>query len=155
MNKYHYLILLISGVISFPMPALAELSEAQQYRLQCEKEREEQLAPLREQEIKNCVQNRNSREDCERKYRDFGNSGRTTTGHFRARMFDDLPSCVAAREAEAAEEAAQRAERKKGEGKRDAEPGKTRGSSAESVERDSSAGTKSRDTEPGKKRDTK
>ena len=154
MNKNYYSVLLSTVLIPFSIPTFAELSEAQQYRMQCEQEREEHLAPMREQEIENCVLNRNSREDCERKYRDFGNSGRTTSGHFRARMFDDLPSCVAAREAEAAEEAALRAERKKGEGKRDTDPGKTRASSPESVERDSSAGTKSRDTEPGKKRDT-
>lgn len=146
---------LIAGLVLIPYPTYAELSAAQQYRLQCEKEREEKLAPLREQEIENCINNRNSREDCERKFRDFGNSGRTATGHFRARMFDDLPSCVAAQEAEAAEEAVKRAEGKKGEGNRDTNPGNLRESSTESKGRGSSTGTNKRDTEPGKKRDTK
>jgi len=149
----HFPILLIFGLI-FPLPTLAELSEAQQYRLQCEQEREDRLAPLREQEIENCVNNRNSREDCERKYRDFGSSGRTATGGFRARMFDDLPSCVAAWDAEAADEAAKRAERKKGESPRDTVPGKTRDSSAGTKQRGSANGTKNRNTAPGKKRET-
>jgi hypothetical protein len=155
MNVNYFSFLLIAALISIPLPILAEMSEAQQNRLQCEQEREERLAPLREQEIENCVKNRSSREDCERKYQDFGNSGRTVTGSYRARMFDDLPSCIAAREAEAAEEAAKCAERKKGEGHRDTVPGKTRDSSTGTAERGSATGTTKRDTKPGKKRDIK
>ena len=149
-NKFNYILLVIN--IFTPIPTLAELSAAQQYRLECEQEREERLAPLREQEIEDCVGNRSSREDCERKYRDFGSSGRTVTGGYRARMYDQLPSCIAAREAEAAEEAAKRTER---EGHRDTVPGTTRDSSTDTVDRDSSTGTNKRDTEPGKKRDIK
>ena len=155
MKKIYSLIPFVAGIFLVPLPTLAELSAAQQYRLECEQEREERLAPLREQEIEDCVRNRSSREDCERKYRDFGSSGRTVTGGYRARMYDQLPACIAAREAEVAEEAAQRAERKKGEGHRDTVPGTTRDSSTDTVDRDSSLGTSNRDTEPGKKRDIK
>jgi hypothetical protein len=154
-NKKYSLIPFFASLVFVPIPILAELSSAQQYRLECEQEREERMAPLREQEIEDCVKSRSSREDCERKYSDFGSSGRTVTGGYRARMYDQLPACIAAREAEAAEEAAMRAERKKGEGHRDTVPGTTRDSSTDTVDRDSSTGTNKRDTEPGKKRDTK
>jgi hypothetical protein len=83
-------------------------------RLQCEEERQEQLAPLREKEIEQCVNKQNSREDCEAIFRDFGNADRSVTGGLGLRMFDDLPSCVAAREAKQAEEKAQREECKRG-----------------------------------------
>ena len=146
--KFQKIILILfvaCTAIIFPLSLSAEESSAAQLRAQCEEERELRLAPLREKEIEECVKNRSSREDCERKFSDLGESGRTASGGFRARMFDDLPACVAAREAEISEEAAARQEQSKGEGHRDTKPDKSR---------DSSAGTKSRDTEPGKKRDT-
>ncbi len=153
--KLHLFVALLATSIMFLSPtALAELSEAAQLRLQCENERQEQLAPLREKEIDDCVNKKNSREDCEAKFRDFGNASRTASGGSRLRMFDDLPSCVAAREAEHAEEQAMREERKKGDGTRDTIPGATRESSAATTTRDSSTGTSTRDTAPGKTRDS-
>ena len=146
--------ILVTGVIFVSTPALAELSEAAQLRLQCENERQEQLAPLREKEIEQCANKQNSREDCEAKFRDFGNAGRTASGGLRPRMFDDLPSCVAAREAEQAEEQAKRQERKSGEGARDTDPGTTRESSTGTTTRDSSAATTNRDTAPVTTRDS-
>lgn len=154
MKHYLFVALLATCTISLSSSAIAELSEAAQLRLQCEKERQEQLAPLREKEIEDCVNKKNSREDCEAKFRDFGNAGRTVTGASRLRMFDDLPSCVAAREAEQAEEQAMRQEREKGEGPRDTMPGATRGSSAATTTRDSSTGTTTRDTAPGTTRNS-
>jgi hypothetical protein len=145
---------LVTGLIATSIPAIAEVSQAAHLRLQCEEERQEQLAPLREKEIEECANKRPSRKDCEAKFRDFGNADRSVTGGLRLRMFDDLPSCVAAREAEQAEEKAQREERKQGEGVRGTAPGVTRGSSAASITRDSSTGTTTRDTVPGTTRDS-
>lgn len=154
MKLYFFTAILGTCTVFFSSTSLAEVSKAGQLRLQCEKERQEQLAPLREKEIEECVAKKNSREDCEAKFRDYGNTSRTVTGGSRLRMFDDLPSCVAAREAEHAEEQAMREERKKGEGARDTVPGTTRGSSTATTTRDSSTGTTKRDTTPGATRDS-
>lgn len=149
-----YTAILATGIVLTSSPALAELSEAAQLRLQCEEERQQKLAPLRKEQIEECMVKSNSRENCDQKYRDFGNAGRTATGGLRPRMFDDLPACVAAREAELVEEAAQRQERKKSEGARDTAPGATRDSPAATKTRDSSTATTKRDTAPGKSRDS-
>ena len=171
MKSHCSLSFFILCIIFVPTSATADLSEAAQLRLQCEEERQEQLAPLREKEIEECINKQGTREDCEAKFSDFGNASRSVSGGSRLRMFDDLPSCVAAREAEHTEEQAMRDERKKGEGTRDTVPGATRDSSAATTTResstgtttrdiesgttrDSSLGTTKRDTEPGKKRDT-
>ena len=153
-KSYCFLYIFILCFIFAPASAIAELSEAAQLRLQCEEERQEQLAPLREKEIEECIKKQGTREDCETKLSDFGNASRSVSGGSRLRMFDDLPSCVAAREAEHAEEQAMHEERKKGEGTRDTVPGTTRDSSAATTTRDSSTGTTTRDAEPGTTRDS-
>ncbi len=71
--------------------SLAELD------LRCEETREKMISPLREAEIAKCKEDK--REDpafCERFNADFGDGGRTASGSFRPRMFDDLPECVEA-----------------------------------------------------------
>ena len=61
----------------------------------CDDARENKIAPLRDAEIENCKQNkRNDPAWCERFNADFGEGGRTVSGNFRPRMFDDLPECV-------------------------------------------------------------
>lgn len=59
----------------------------------CEKAREKKLAPIREQLIEECVENkvRSNRESCEVFYSDFG----AQSGD-RAPLFFDLPECVEA-----------------------------------------------------------
>jgi hypothetical protein len=121
---------------------LAEEDSAQELRAKCEALRIELIEPLRQNEIEKCLQERNSKEYCERFYADFGEGGRTASGGFRQRMFDDLPECVAAREAEEKERMEKRTEKQE---PRDTDPGNIR---------DSNAGKKSRDTAPGKSRDS-
>ncbi len=66
----------------------------------CEAARQAKLQPLREQEIANCkAEARNDPAYCERFYKDFGEGGRNLNGAPIPRKFDDLPECVAAREA--------------------------------------------------------
>jgi hypothetical protein len=63
----------------------------------CEAAREDKIAPLREAEIKSCKQGkRNDPAECESVNADFGDGGRTVSGGFRPRMFDDLPECAEA-----------------------------------------------------------
>ena len=68
--------------------SLAELD------LRCEKAREKMIAPLREAAIAECKQD--ERDDpafCERTNADFGDGGRTLSGGYRPRLFDDLAEC--------------------------------------------------------------
>ncbi|QFU75692.1 hypothetical protein EY643_08505 [Halioglobus maricola] len=68
---------------------------------ECQRQREENIAPLREQEIENCVdQQGKDRDYCERYNRDFGESRSTATGGMRLGLFWDLPVCEDAFEAE-------------------------------------------------------
>lgn len=73
---------------------------AAELRALCEAAREKRLKPLRDAKIKACVEKEgNGREYCEQFYSTFGDA----TVHNRLyipRMFDDLPECEAAREAE-------------------------------------------------------
>ena len=65
--------------------------------LRCEEAREKMIAPLREDAIVTCKQDK--RRDpawCERFNADFGEGGRTEFGGMRPRLFDDLPECVEA-----------------------------------------------------------
>ncbi len=63
----------------------------------CEDAREDKIAPLREAEIESCKQDRRSDPAfCESFNADFGDGGRTASGAFRPRMFDDLPECAEA-----------------------------------------------------------
>ncbi len=99
--------ILMVTVISFftGSPAIAQGTSLQELHQRCEQAREEKIAPLREQAIEECITNnprrRNVEEYCERFYSDFGQGGRTQSGHFRQPMFNDLLECVEFREAEA------------------------------------------------------
>ncbi len=84
------------------IPALLEKTDITAMSLadldrRCEDARKKMNAPLREAEIAKCKeQERNDPAWCERHYADYGNAGRTISGTFRPRMFNDLPECVEA-----------------------------------------------------------
>jgi len=85
-------------VLTVDAAAADETIEALEQR--CEAAREAKIKPLREAEIAKCkADKRNDPAFCERYWRDYGDAGRTVDGRFRPRLFDDLPECVAAREA--------------------------------------------------------
>ncbi len=63
----------------------------------CEAEREAKIAPLREAEIENCINEQGKDpEYCNRFFADYGAGGRTIFGTLRPRMFHDLPVCLEA-----------------------------------------------------------
>ena len=71
---------------------------------QCEAAREAKIKPLRDAEIAKCKADaRNDPDYCERYWRDYGNASRRANGTMTPRMFDDLPECVAAAKARAAQ----------------------------------------------------
>jgi len=71
---------------------------------QCEAAREAKIKPLRAAEIAKCkADSHNDPEYCERYWRDYGNASRRANGTMTPRMFDDLPECVAAAKAHAAQ----------------------------------------------------
>ena len=97
--------LIISLVAVFMVSSVsAQEPSLQQLQQRCEQAREAKIAPLRQQAIEECITNNSRRRDvedwCERFYSDFGQGGRTQSGHFRQPMFNDLPECQAYREAE-------------------------------------------------------
>jgi hypothetical protein len=60
----------------------------------CQTQREEKVAPLREQAIEDCVtKQRRDREHCESFNRTFGNARRNGNGTMMPGMFWDLPAC--------------------------------------------------------------
>jgi hypothetical protein len=67
----------------------------------CQKQREENVAPLREQAIEDCVtKQRKDREYCERFNRTFGNARPRGNGTMIPGMFWNLPVCETAVAAE-------------------------------------------------------
>ena len=68
---------------------------------ECQKQREENIAPLREQAIENCITNRGrDREYCESFNRTFGNARPRAGGGMIPGMFWELPVCEEAVSAE-------------------------------------------------------
>ena len=75
--------------------------EARQLMDECQIQRAENIAPLREQAIEDCVNVRGrDREHCERFNRTFGNARRRGNGTMIPGMFWDLPVCEQAVAAE-------------------------------------------------------
>jgi len=63
----------------------------------CDAAREAHIKPLRDAEIAKCKADaRNDPDYCVRYWSDYGNAHRLPNGTMSARMFDDLPECVAA-----------------------------------------------------------
>ncbi len=97
---------LIFGLFTFSLtlPAIAQSPSLQELQQRCEQAREIKIAPLRQDAIEECLtsnpRRRNVEEFCERFYSDFGQGGRTESGHFRQPMFNDLPECQEFHEAE-------------------------------------------------------
>ena len=68
---------------------------------ECQRQREENIAPLREQAIEDCVTNRRrDREHCESFNRTFGNARPRGNGTMIPGMFWELPICEQAVSAE-------------------------------------------------------
>lgn len=70
-------------------------SEIDELSRQCEAQREEKLAPIRAERIKDCKeQGLKAPDHCERYYQTYGNVGRVGgIGAPRSGMFYDLPVC--------------------------------------------------------------
>ena len=75
--------------------------DASELMVECQKQREENIAPLREQAIEDCVtKQRRDREYCERFNRTFGNARPRAGGGMIRGMFWELPVCEQAVAAE-------------------------------------------------------
>lgn len=87
-----------AAVLALALPATALADAASQLatlEAQCAHDREVKIKPLRDAEIAKCKADTHSDpEHCEHFWSDYGNGGRRTP-----RLFDDLPSCVAAAKA--------------------------------------------------------
>jgi hypothetical protein len=83
------------AVLALAVPAMSVADAARQLaalEAQCAKDREAKIKPLREAQIAKCKADKaNDPEHCEHFWSDYGNGGRR-----RPRLFDNLPSCVAA-----------------------------------------------------------
>ena len=85
-------VLLLVFLLTCPLVTAQPITREQSERLmaQCHAEREEKLAPLREQAVQNCLnRNMSDRETCERRNENYGN--RRNNGS--PGLFWDLPSC--------------------------------------------------------------
>ncbi|HEY4367835.1 MAG TPA: hypothetical protein VGN07_11435 [Steroidobacteraceae bacterium] len=77
--------------------AIAGESSSEELQAKCEEAREARLKPLRDAEIAKCKAERGrDPEYCERYWKDHGDATRLPNGNMKARLFDDLPECVAA-----------------------------------------------------------
>jgi hypothetical protein len=83
-------------MLASPLVAWADQArEVAALEAKCEHDREAKIKPLREAQIAKCKADpRNDPEHCEHFWSDYGNGGRR-----RPRLFDNLPSCVAAAKA--------------------------------------------------------
>ena len=89
-------------VLVLPVIAGAADDEAavRELEQQCEVAREAKLKPLREAEIKRCIEEQGREPDyCQRYWRDYGDATRLANGRMQPRKFDELPECVAAYDA--------------------------------------------------------
>lgn len=94
----HSRLSLFSALLVLTVPAVAWADKAQDaaaLEAKCAQEREAKIKPLRDAEIAKCKADKtNDPEHCEHFFSDYGSGGRRTP-----RLFDDLPSCVAAAKA--------------------------------------------------------
>ena len=83
-------------LLSSPLAAWADKGrDAAALEAKCEQERQAKIKPLRAAQIAKCkADTRNDPDHCERFWSDYGNGGRRTP-----RLFDNLPSCMAAAKA--------------------------------------------------------
>ena len=89
---------IFSALLVLIVPVEAWADKAQDVaalEAKCAQDREAKIKPLREAQIAKCKADAaNDPEHCEHFFSDYGNGGRRTP-----RLFDDLPSCVAAAKA--------------------------------------------------------
>lgn len=84
-------------LLGLPIAVLADkASEVAALEARCEADREAKIKPLREKEIATCLANRSDLDYCTTFWKDYGNAVRLPNGRMIPRLFDDLPSCVAA-----------------------------------------------------------
>lgn len=104
MNKSNYQILVAIITVALSVFAAAKeitREDASELMVECQKQREENIAPLREQAIEDCVtKQRRDREYCERFNRTFGNRRAIGGGRMVQGMFWGLPVCEQAVAAE-------------------------------------------------------
>lgn len=104
MRESNYHILLATLVFLLSTTSIArEVSkvEAKDLMVDCQDQREEKIAPLREEAIQRCVaDDRGDRAYCERYNATFGNAVALPGGGAYPGLFWDLPICVQAVEAE-------------------------------------------------------
>ena len=96
MNKVTVYLLILFGLTA-SSHAIGEGATLGDMKQRCQEAREQNIAPLRQAAIDECVSSPRTtltREDCERQHQDFGQGGGTVDGGFRAGMFIDLPECV-------------------------------------------------------------
>lgn len=89
-------------LLALPVAALADAaSQLAALQAQCAHDREVKIKPLRDAQIAKCkTEPHDDPGYCDRFWSDYGNGGRRTP-----RLFNDLPSCVAADKARKALEA--------------------------------------------------
>ena len=96
----------LSAIISISLSVSAiarEITQDEALELMedCQRQREENISPLRQQAIEDCVNNqRRDRDHCERFNRTFGNARPRGNGTMIPGMFWDLPVCEEAVAAE-------------------------------------------------------
>ena len=104
MRKSNRQILVAIIAVALSVFAAAEeitREDASELMAECQKQREENIAPLREQAIEDCVtKQRRDREYCERFNRTFGNARPRAGGGMIPGMFWGLPVCEQAVAAE-------------------------------------------------------
>ncbi len=104
MNESKCRILLATIILALSVSTTArEISweEAMDLMKECQEQREENIAPLREEAIQECIsERRGDREYCERYNSSFGNAVALPGGGAFPGLFWDLPVCVQAVEAE-------------------------------------------------------
>jgi hypothetical protein len=104
MSQLNYQVLVV--IITIALSGFAAANEitrddALELMETCQTQREENIAPLREQAIEDCVtKQRRDREHCESFNRTFGNARRSGNGAMIPGIFWDLPVCEKAVAAE-------------------------------------------------------
>jgi len=92
--------LLFCALALAPLAITVAEEDVAALQAKCEEAREARLKPMRDAEIAKCKAERGrDPEFCERYWKDLGDATRLPNGNTKARMFDDLPECVAAHEA--------------------------------------------------------
>ena len=90
---------MLFGIIALTLTVVADAKEitrddALELMEECQRQREENIAPLRDQAIEDCVTNRRrDREHCESFNRTFGNARPRGNGTMIPGMFWHLPVC--------------------------------------------------------------